>query len=113
MGISGDTPHKRSFIKEPLISGSFAERDLQRKAPSTRCVGISGDTPFVLAQKEFHKRATNYRALVREMTYEDKASHGSSPLCIKCVFAGVWYKAAKTNRMPYMYRSFSAKEPYN
>jgi len=29
----------------------------------------------------FRKRATNYRALVRKMTYEDKASYGSSPPC--------------------------------
>ena len=27
----------------------------------------------------FHKRATKYRALLRKMTYEDKASYGSSP----------------------------------
>jgi len=30
----------------------------------------------------FRKRATNYRALLRKMTYEDKASNGSSPPCI-------------------------------
>jgi len=24
-----------------------------------------------------------------------------------------WYRVAKTHRMPYLYRSFSAKEPYN
>ena len=29
----------------------------------------------------FCKRATNYRTLLREMTYKDKASYGSSPLC--------------------------------
>jgi len=29
----------------------------------------------------FRKRATNYRALFREMTYKDKASHGCSPPC--------------------------------
>ena len=28
----------------------------------------------------FRKRATNYRALLRKMTYEDKASHDSTPL---------------------------------
>ena len=31
----------------------------------------------------FHKRATNYRALLRIMTYKDKASYVSSPPCIK------------------------------
>jgi len=29
----------------------------------------------------FRKRATNYRALFRKMTYEDMASYGSSPPC--------------------------------
>jgi hypothetical protein len=29
----------------------------------------------------FRKRATNYRALLRKMTYEDKTSYGSSPPC--------------------------------
>jgi len=28
------------------------------------------------------KRATNYRAFLRKMTYEDKASYGSSPPCM-------------------------------
>jgi len=34
----------------------------------------------------FRKRATNYRALLRKMTYEDKASHDSTPPCtqIEC-----------------------------
>ena len=29
----------------------------------------------------FRKRASNYRALLRKMTYEDKASYGPSPPC--------------------------------
>jgi len=29
----------------------------------------------------FSKRATNYKTVVRKMTYEDKASYGSVPLC--------------------------------
>ena len=29
----------------------------------------------------FRKRATNYRALLRKMSYENKASHDSTPLC--------------------------------
>jgi len=31
----------------------------------------------------FRKRATNYRALLRKMTYEDKASYDSTPPCMK------------------------------
>ena len=30
----------------------------------------------------FHKRATKYRSLLRKMTYKDKGSYESSPLCI-------------------------------
>ena len=33
------------------------------------------------------KRATNYRALLRKMTYKDKASYGSSPPCINYTWA--------------------------
>ena len=29
----------------------------------------------------FHKRATKYRSILREMTYKDKGSYGSSPPC--------------------------------
>jgi len=29
----------------------------------------------------FRKRATNYRALLRKMTYDDKASYDSTPPC--------------------------------
>jgi len=29
----------------------------------------------------FPQKATNYRALVRKMTYEDKAFYDSTPLC--------------------------------
>ena len=32
----------------------------------------------------FRKRATNCRALLRKMTYKDKASYGSSPPCTWC-----------------------------
>jgi len=35
-------------------------------------------------QVSFRKRATNYRALVQEMTYEDKTSYGSWPHCRSC-----------------------------
>jgi len=53
----------------------------------------------------FHKRATNYRALLRKMTYKDKTSYASSPQGL--------YRVAKMRKMSYLYTSFSAKEPYN
>ena len=34
-------------------------------------------------QVNFRKRATNYRALLRKMAYEDKASYDSTPLTTK------------------------------
>ena len=34
-----------------------------------------------MLQVSFRKRATNYRALLREMTYKDKTSYESSPPC--------------------------------
>jgi len=32
----------------------------------------------------FRKRATNYKALLQKMTYEDKTCYGSWPPCIEC-----------------------------
>ena len=32
----------------------------------------------------FHQRATNYRALLQKITYEDKASYDFTPPCIRC-----------------------------
>jgi len=37
----------------------------------------------------FRKRATNYRALLRNMTYEDKASYGSSTPCIMALLTDI------------------------
>ena len=37
---------------------------------------------YLRLQVIFHKRATNYRALLHKMTYKHKASCGSSPPCI-------------------------------
>ena len=34
----------------------------------------------------FRKRATNYRALLRKITYKDKAFYGSSSPCSKATF---------------------------
>ena len=51
----------------------------------------------------FRKRATNHRALLRKMTFEDKASYGSSPprMCLKLgsrgVYIHVWYVYINVN----------------
>ena len=38
----------------------------------------------------FRKRATNYGALLRKMTFNDKASYGSSPSCMYVVVRAYW-----------------------
>ena len=53
-----------------------------------------GEDPYdALVATHFRKRATNYRVLLRKMTYGDKTSYRFS--------------------VPYLYRLFSAEEPYN
>ena len=44
---------------------------------------------YTYMQVIFGKRATNYRALLRKMTYKDKASYGFSPpcMCFMCACA--------------------------
>jgi len=48
----------------------------------------------------FHKRATNYRALLRTMTYKDKASYGSLPPCTCNVWMSVneWERKTESER---------------
>ena len=40
----------------------------------------------------FRKRAINYRALLRKITYQNKAPYGSSAPCTLCLF--MWYHSA-------------------
>jgi len=66
----------------------------------------------------FCKRATNYWALLRKMTCKDKASYDSTPPCRNAarpckVTLDVMCRVAWSHRMPYLYRSFFAKEPNN
>jgi len=46
------------------------------------CRGSRRPIGCLKLQVIFHKRATNYRALLRKMTYKDKASYESSPPCV-------------------------------
>ena len=88
---------------------------------------------FLKLQVISRKRATNYRALSRKMTNEDKALYDSTPPCIVIrIYENIHlnvshclvyyyrreiplylYRVAKTHMMPYLYRSFSGKQPYN
>ena len=49
---------------------------------STFMLKINTSTVEIKLQVIFHKRATNYGALLRKMTFRDKVSYGSSPPCI-------------------------------
>jgi len=48
---------------------------------STSCTGWRRLIGCLKLQVIFRKRATNYSALLRKMTYEDKASYDSAPSC--------------------------------
>ena len=49
------------------------------------CTGWRKLTGCLKSQVIFRKRATNSRALLLKMTYEDKASYNSTPLC-SCIY---------------------------
>jgi len=51
-----------------------------------RATGLRRPIGCLKLQVIFRKRATNYRALLREMAYKDKASYGSSPPCTMSSF---------------------------
>jgi len=71
--------------------GGWVGREREREymwPPVCMCVGGKGEGTGrrrcigrLKLQGSVRKRATNYRALLRKMTYKDKASHGSSPPC--------------------------------
>jgi len=48
-----------------------------------QCTGWRRLIGCLKLQVIFRKRATNYRALLRKMTYKDKASYDSTPPCTK------------------------------
>jgi len=76
--------------KSPIINGSFAENDLQLKAANgflPPCIACIHMMPYKL-HFIFCKRATNCRALLRKMTYEEMASYGSWLPCIISIHRG-------------------------
>jgi len=61
--------------KSSMLSGSFAENDPQ----FTFSTGWQRPTGCLKLQVILRRRAINDRALLRKMTFKDKASYGSSP----------------------------------
>ena len=91
---------KRHFPqKSHIINGSFAKNDQKKYLTKRRIlksivlflvllwqtfsIGWRRLMGCLKLQVVFRKRATNYMALLRKMTYEDKASYDSTPPCNK------------------------------
>jgi len=60
------------------------------------CTGWRRPIGCLQLQVSFHKRATNYRALLQKMTYTDKASYESSPACTHIWQPFVWRLSLRT-----------------
>jgi len=59
----------------------FRKRAIKNGVVQHLRTGWQRPVGYLKLQVIFRKRATNYRALLRNMTYKDKASYGSSPPC--------------------------------
>jgi len=75
--IQHDESRENSFkILQSWCKTSYGNFHIQTCSP---CTGWRRPIGCLKLQVIFRKRATNYRALLREMTYTDKASCGSEP----------------------------------
>ena len=77
-----------AYAKETYVSAK--EPCIYAKEPRISCVLSTGwrrPVRCILSRITFRKLATNYRALLPNMTCKDKASYDSTPLCsfISCV----------------------------
>ena len=99
-----DDQHLRIDLFSRLISSALfihTFHDLLSSTGWRRCIGCLN------SQVSFRKRATNHRALLQKMTYEDKASYDSTPTCSmhsRCADAAEMCKDRDLHvYMPYMY----------
>ena len=80
-------------IKDPSGTWRVCSKPSESFSDITGFTGVcNGDTEWRRLigspkfQIIFHKRATNYRALLRKMTYKDKASYASPQACMRCIY---------------------------
>jgi len=69
------------FIDSIMITLLFLDFTIYTDGMPDDTTGWRRPIGCLKSQDSFRKRATNYRALLRKMTYKDKASYGSSPPC--------------------------------
>ena len=70
---------------------AIARRSLLPRFSEKRLTGWRSLIGCLLSQAIFRKRATNYRAVLRRMTYTHKASYGCSPPCTSFGFE-IWFR---------------------
>ena len=75
------------------------------------CTGWRCCTGCLKLQVSFHKRATNYRALLRKITCKDKASYGSSPPCMLRVPFFLCFACHFLPKSPMISGSFVERDP--
>ena len=78
------THHTHAYIHTVIRLLSHTCVCLSHTYKHSPCLATGWRRPIacLISWITFRKLATNYRALLREMTYKDKASYGSSPPCI-------------------------------
>jgi len=84
-------PYEKRHLSEFIRMSQKSFKNIWYKQMCTEwrrpveCLRLIGSPKL---QVFFRKRATDYRALLRKMTYRDTASYGSSPHCSHCLYIG-------------------------
>jgi len=76
--------HARTRTRTNIGACTYRERESQSHFLSHTVTGWRRRVGCLKLQVIFRQTANNYRALLRNMTYKDKASYGSSPPCTLC-----------------------------